>query len=205
MLLVLAFVSSLPLVKQVKHQQALDTSTATKFVKMQLTTLTLCATTILIFYLVYQHYNQRNRIPGPTPLPLVGNIKDFPPNNGVPEYQHWLKHKDLYGGISSVSVLGTTLIIIHDKKLAHELLEQSASKTSGRPTMVMANELCGYASIVLCQGYTTAFKQSRKFLHRELGTKVTAAQFQDAQESEVARQLVRTLKEPEKLLEHFQT
>jgi len=172
---------------------------------MALAILSLCATTIAIVYLTYNHYAQRDRIPGPTPLPILGNIKDFPPNDGVPEYQHWLKHKDLYGGISSVSVLGTTLIIIHDKKLAHDLLEQSASKTSGRPTMVMANALCGYGSIVLCQKPTAAFKQSRKFLHRELGTKVSAAQFQDVQETEVARQLVRTLNQPENLLGHFQT
>ena len=71
--------------------------------------------------------------------------------------------------------------------------------------MVMANELCGYKRIVLCQSYTPGFKQSRKFLHRELGTVVSAAQFRDAQESEVKRQLVRTLREPEKWLEHFAT
>ena len=69
--------------------------------------------------------------------------------------------------------------------------------------MVMANELCGYKRIVLCQGYTPAFKQSRKFLHRELGTPASAAQFRGAQEKEVGRQLVRTLREPEGLLEHF--
>lgn len=171
---------------------------------MAFTTPALCAITTLIIYLTYRYQNSkhRNRIPGPTPIPILGNIKDFPPPS-IPEYQHWLAHKDLYGGISSVSVLGTTLIIIHDKKAAHDILEQSASKTSGRPTMVMANELCGYASIVLCQSYTAAFKQARKFLHRELGTKVSAAQFQEAQESEVARQLVRMLKEPDGLLEHF--
>ena len=71
--------------------------------------------------------------------------------------------------------------------------------------MVMANELCGYRRIVLCQGYAAAFKQSRKFLHRELGTKVAAKQFRAAQESEVKRQLVKTLRGPEKLPEGFGT
>lgn len=71
--------------------------------------------------------------------------------------------------------------------------------------MTMANELCGYKRIVLCQGYTPDFKQSRKFLHRELGTSVSAAQFRDAQESEVKRLLVRTLREPEKWVEGFGT
>ncbi|KAF9869769.1 o-methylsterigmatocystin oxidoreductase [Colletotrichum karsti] len=142
--------------------------------------------------------------PGPKPLPVLGNVKDFPPD-GTPEHLHWLKHKDLYGPISSVTVMGMTLVIVHDKKMAHDLLDQVASKTSGRPSMVMANKLCGYESIVVCQGYNPMFRRYRKFLHQELGTKVSAAQFRDAQESEVSRQLVRALREPERWLEHYKT
>lgn len=176
---------------------------------MALAALSLLATTISILYLTYHYYfyarHDPSRIPGPTPLPLLGNITSFPPSNDTPEYLHWLKHKDAYGPVSAVSVLGTTLIIIHDRSLAHKLLEKEASKTAGRPEMTMANELCGYKRIVLCQGYTPDFKQSRKFLHRELGTSVSAAQFRDAQESEVKRLLVRTLREPEKWVEGFGT
>jgi len=174
---------------------------------MALLTLTLLATTLSIAYMLY-HLSTRShpsRIPGPTPLPLLGNPTSFPPNDGSPEYLHWLKQKNTYGPISTVTILNTTLILIHDRTLAHELLENQAAKTAGRPGMVMANELCGYRRIVLCQGYTKGFKQARRFLHRELGTQVSAAQFRDAQESEVGRLLVRVLREPEGLLEHFGT
>lgn len=142
--------------------------------------------------------------PGPKSLPLLGNIRDFPPS-GTPEYRHWITHKDLYGDISSVTVMGTTLVIVHNKEMAHELLEKRASTTSGRPTMVMANKLCGYESIVVCQGYNPTFRRYRKYLHRELGTAVSAAQFRHVQETEVGRQLVRALKEPKRWLEHCKT
>lgn len=161
----------------------------------------------LVGYVAYHHSTQKTQRtlpPGPKPLPILGNIRDFPPD-GTPEYQHWMKHKDLYGGISSVTVMGMTLVIIHDKKMAHDLLEQSASKTSGRPTMVMANKLCGYESIVLCQGYNPTFRRYRSYLHQTIGTKASAAQFRDVQEIEVNRQLVRALNEPGKWLEHFKT
>ncbi|PGH32838.1 hypothetical protein GX50_04378 [[Emmonsia] crescens] len=174
---------------------------------MAITSLILLGLTALIGCLLYQQSTQKSRRklpPGPKPHPILGNLKDFPPN-GTPEYQHWLKHKDRYGGISSVTVLGMTLVIIHDKKVAHELLEQMSSTTSGRPTMVMANKLCGYESIVLCQSYTPTFRRCRKYLHRELGTKVSAAQFRSVQEIEVNRQLVRALNEPGKWLEYFKT
>lgn len=174
---------------------------------MELTAAAVWTAIAVVGYLVYRQYQQngpRRRIPGPKALPLLGNIRDFPPA-GVPEYQHWLKHKDLYGGISSVSVMGTTLVIIHDKQMAHDLLERTSSKTSGRPMMTMANKLCGYESTMLCQGYNATFRRSRALLHRELGTKVSAAQFHGAQEIEVNRQLVRALNEPEKWLSHFKT
>ncbi|GAB7335861.1 hypothetical protein MBLNU13_g08124t1 [Cladosporium sp. NU13] len=151
---------------------------------MALIALSLLATPILILYFTY-HYlstqHDHSRIPDPTPLPLLGNITSFPPSDDRPEYLHWLKHKDLYGPISAVNMIGTTLMIIHSRALVHALLSNEAARTAGRPEMTMANDLCGHKRIVLCQ----------------------TAQFRDAQESEVKRQLVRTLREPEKWVEGF--
>jgi hypothetical protein len=154
---------------------------------------------------VYEYASQKARKrlpPGPRPLPLVGNVNDMP-MPGVPEFEHWLKHKDLYGPISSVTVLGMTIVLVHDRQAVHDLLDKAASKTSGRPSMMMAGKLCGYESIVLCQGYTPTFRRCRKLLHQELGTKASAAQFRVVQEEQTKRQLVRALNEPSKWLEHF--
>jgi hypothetical protein len=167
----------------------------------------LWATVILVGYLMYRQQNQKLRYklpPGPKSLPILGNIKDLPPD-GTPEYQHWLKHKDLYGGISSVTVLGMSLVLIHDKEAAHALLDQMSSKTSGRPAMIMANKLSGYESIVVCQGYNSTYRRYRRYLHQELGTKATAAQFHGIQEIEVGRQLVRALKDPRDWINHLKT
>ncbi|KAF5023001.1 hypothetical protein F66182_4959 [Fusarium sp. NRRL 66182] len=160
---------------------------------------------IVFLALQYLMLNIQHRTPpGPKPLPLIGNARDFPPE-GVPEYQHWLRHKDLYGPISSVTLLGTRLVIIHDREAAHDLLDKTAIKTSGRPSMTFANKICGYERIVLCQGYTSTFRRYRKMLHQELGTKTSAAQFQNAQEVQVNRQLVRALNEPGRWFEHLKT
>lgn len=86
---------------------------------------------------------QRNTIPlppGPKVLPLFGNITDLPPP-GMPEYRHWLKHKDRYGSLSSVTVLGQTIVIIHDQRVAFELMEKRASKHSGRPNLKFGIEM----------------------------------------------------------------
>lgn len=78
--------------------------------------------------------------PGPKGLPFIGNVMDLPPP-GVPEYQHWLKHKEQYGPLSSVTVLGQTMLIIHDKRVAFELMEKRASKYSGRPNLKFGIEM----------------------------------------------------------------
>lgn len=163
---------------------------------------------LLLGYFVYDTYfnrNDRKRLPpGPKPLPVVGNIRDLPPSDAL-EYQHWLKHKDLYGPISSVTVMGLTLVPIHNRQVAHELLNKAAGKTSGRPEMIFANKLCGYDSIILFKGYNDTFRLYRKLLHQELGTAALSSQFREVQELEAKRQLVRALNEPEKLLEHYKT
>lgn len=170
---------------------------------MLISSAALLAAVVVLIYLAFKHVTDKRRLPpGPKPHPIMGNARDFPPAH-IPEYQHWLKHKELYGPISSVSVMGRTIVLVHDRKMAHDLLNSSASKTSGRPTMMMAGKLCGYESIVLCQGYTPVFRHYRKLLHKELGTKVSAAQFRGTQERETAKQLVRALKHPEGWLEHF--
>lgn len=38
----------------------------------------------------------RSLPPGPPRKPIIGNLFDFP-KPGSKEWEHWLKHKDLYG------------------------------------------------------------------------------------------------------------
>jgi len=78
--------------------------------------------------------------PGPKGIPFLGNVNDLPPA-GMLECHHWLKHKDIYGPISSVTVLGQTFIIINDAQIALELLRDRSAIHSGRPHMVFSSEM----------------------------------------------------------------
>ncbi|KAH7013861.1 cytochrome P450 [Ilyonectria destructans] len=142
--------------------------------------------------------------PGPKPLPIVGNIRDMPPR-GAPEYQHWLKFKDTYGPISCVTIFGQSLIIIHDRDAAHDLFEKSSTKTSGRPQLHFASKLCGYGVLLSFQQYNATFRQHRKLVHRQLGTKAVASRFHDIQDIESRRFLLRILDSPISLMEHIKT
>ena len=102
----------------------------------------------IVFYTLSRFFLRKNSHdlpipPGPKGIPLIGNINDLP-KPGILECHHWLKHKDLYGPISSVTVLGQTFVIVNDAKIAVELLSNRAAIYSGRPHMVFSGDM--YAS-----------------------------------------------------------
>ncbi|KAM4065683.1 cytochrome p450 [Hirsutella rhossiliensis] len=142
--------------------------------------------------------------PGPKPLPIVGNIMDLPPK-GVPEFQHWLKHKEAYGLISSVTVMGQTLVIIHDKQAAHHLMEKNSIKTSARPQFEFASKLCGFGEILASQQYGDKYRRGRKMVHQQLGTMAAATRYNDIQEVGARRFLLQVLNKPEHLIKHLKT
>jgi hypothetical protein len=97
---------------------------------------------VAVAYLLYQWWTQDPRPlpPGPKGLPLVGNLNDLP-KPGELEHEFWLKHKEVYGPLSSITVLGSTFVIVNDANIALELLRDRAVNYSSRPTMTFAGEL----------------------------------------------------------------
>lgn len=90
-----------------------------------------------VYLIIQLSRGKKNELPlppGPKGLPLVGNLADLP-KPGDLEYEHWLKHKDLYGPLSSITVLGNTFVIINDAKLAQKLLGERSELHSARPFM----------------------------------------------------------------------
>ncbi|KAL6802250.1 cytochrome P450 [Trichoderma sp. SZMC 28012] len=165
---------------------------------------------VLIGVLVYSLFFRRKRDallplpPGPKPLPILGNIRDGPPK-GVPDFLHWLTFKDKYGPISSLTVLGQTAVILHDKDAAIELLDKKESlKTSGRPSFAFLR-MCGYTQLLPLLQYNDEFRLQRKLLHQQIGTKRLASQYTDIQDVEVKRFLLRLLNDPDNLFNHIRS
>lgn len=78
--------------------------------------------------------------PGPKGLPFLGNIRDLPPP-GTLEWPHWQSHKEKYGPITSVTVLGQHFVILHDRQVITDLLETRAMKSASRPKLVFAGDM----------------------------------------------------------------
>lgn len=73
--------------------------------------------------------------PGPTRLPLIDNLLDLPKEYN---WVYWSKYKELYGPISSLSVMGQNFIILNDQNSSIELLEKRSTNYSDRPSFLFA-------------------------------------------------------------------
>ncbi|PIL23523.1 cytochrome P450 [Ganoderma sinense ZZ0214-1] len=99
--------------------------------------------------------------PGPRPLPLIGNLFDMPTKNVAPTFHQICRN---YGDIVYLSVFGQSTVVIDSYDAAVELLEQRSLQTSDRPRLVMA-ELAGLAWEFSVEGYTPAWRRSRRTFH----------------------------------------
>lgn len=140
--------------------------------------------------------------PGPRGLPFLGNVQDLP-KPGILEAHHWLKHKELYGSISSVTVMGQSLIIINDAKLAFELMEKRSAIHSSRPKQIFAGEMLGWENSLGLSPYNNRFRTYRKNMARIIGSKLSASQFNELQEEEVGHFLLKIREDPDSLLQHI--
>ncbi|CAF3560994.1 hypothetical protein SNK03_006415 [Fusarium graminearum] len=142
--------------------------------------------------------------PGPKPIPIIGNLLDLPPA-GTAEYKHWAKHKELYGPISSLNILGQPMIVLNSPDAMHELLEKRSTKTSSRPSATFGGELCGFKVMLPLIPYGDKFRYFRKLVHQQMGTKLICSEFRDTQDLESLRFLIRNLERPEELQKHIKT
>lgn len=78
--------------------------------------------------------------PGPKGSFLFGNLKDLP-SPGEKEWLHWAKHKEIYGPLSYLRVLGQDMMIISDYRIAFELFEKRGANYSGRPVQQFGGEM----------------------------------------------------------------
>ncbi|KAL5375290.1 hypothetical protein DPSP01_011300 [Paraphaeosphaeria sporulosa] len=123
-------------------------------------------------------------------MPLLGNIRDLPPP-GKLEYTHWLELKNIYGPISSITVLGQTLVFIHDKNIADELLNKRSAIYSGRPRLRFGLDMVGWIDAMSSLQNNALHRLYRKYAYQQIGSKAAVSRYHSMQEAIVGRTLQR--------------
>lgn len=169
--------------------------------------LALCGILALWYFARTQYFGRKPQLalpPGPKPLPIIGNLFDLPPKD-VPEFEHWLKYKNIYGPITTINVVGQKIIIIHDRHAASNILERNSLQTSGRLRPQFGSILCGFGSSPLILPYNSKLRQARRNFHKHIGSSAAVAQNHNIREIESRRFLIRLLYNPKELDRHIKT
>ncbi|EME78837.1 uncharacterized protein MYCFIDRAFT_190975 [Pseudocercospora fijiensis CIRAD86] len=142
--------------------------------------------------------------PGPRRLPLIENMLDMPPKGGR-NWVHYTKQRDLYGPITSLTALGTTVILLHDYNLAEEFLSKRAVIASDRPRPFFLTQMCGWGKNIGFIPYDRRLRAMRKQIHALLGTQTALADFNPVQDIETRRFLLRVLRKPDQFLKYIKS
>ncbi|KXT12870.1 hypothetical protein AC579_5391 [Pseudocercospora musae] len=142
--------------------------------------------------------------PGPRRLPLIDNMFDMPPKGGR-NWEHYTKQRDLYGPITSLTALGTTVILLHDFNLAEEFLSKRAVIASDRPRPFFLTQMCGWNRNIGFIPYDRRLRGMRKHIHSLLGTQTALADFNPVQDIETRRFLLRILRKPDQFLKYIKS
>ncbi|KAF7292754.1 O-methylsterigmatocystin oxidoreductase [Mycena indigotica] len=149
-------------------------------------------------YIVVRFFRPRPPLPpGPRGWPVIGNLLDMPKEDA---WVHWISHKETYGPISSLTVLGSTIIIISDMQTTFDLLDKRSNIYSGRPTFTFAGDMIGWDKQLILSQYGERFRAMRLLLKGFVGSKAAIVPFQATQEIETRYFLARLLEKPETLI-----
>ncbi|KAI0080132.1 cytochrome P450 [Panus rudis PR-1116 ss-1] len=136
--------------------------------------------------------------PGPTPLPVLGNVFD------IPMSQPWLAFASMsekYGDIVYMRILNQPIIVLSSTEAIYELLEKRGSIYSGRPKGVMTHDLVGSEWVLALAGYGERWRRLRRVFHQYFGPLVLPEY--EAIQTEVTQTfLKRLLDSPQEFLQH---
>jgi len=140
--------------------------------------------------------------PGPQRWPIIGSWPIMPKELDWQTFHQWSKEQNT--DILHIDAMGNHIIVLDTPELANELLEKRSSIYSGRPRMVMMNELMGWTFNFGFQDYGDWWRQHRKMMHQSFHPQA-ALKFRP-HELRACHNLLRQLAEdPSNLIRHLRT
>jgi len=152
----------------------------------------------LVFRLLKIGRREAGLPPGPSTVPLLGNLHIFPTEFAHFKFTEWAK---VYGEIYSLKIGPGTAVVISSMAAVKELMERRSGNTADRPPNHMVDAITGGLNMVLAR-YTDEWRILRRTAHAIL-TPQASMQHLPIQKAEATQLLHDLLIAPEKFYTHI--
>ncbi|KAG7087458.1 hypothetical protein E1B28_013424 [Marasmius oreades] len=154
------------------------------------------------FRLLVKSYRRGLRLPpGPTGIPILGNILQVQAQRDVPlwiEYSNWAQ---TYGDVFSFSVFGSRTVVLNSYKAITELLEHRSHNYSDRPRQTMLVELMRWNWMFSLMEYSDQWRLHRKTFHQSFHPR-SLSEYHDIQRRRTAQLVKKLLTSPNDFFQH---
>jgi len=141
----------------------------------------LCAFVLFVLYSGSRKKKETRRYPpGPTPDPIIGNVRSFPQHDPHIVFAKWGK---TFGELTYVHVLGKPIIILNSLDIMKNLLDKRGVNYSGRPRSILY-EMIEWSETVILLPFGEKWKKQRRMISENF-TPTTVKEYFPLVESEV--------------------
>ncbi|KAI9566797.1 cytochrome P450 [Boletus coccyginus] len=140
--------------------------------------------------------------PGPSPVPIVGNVLGINPAAPWEAYTRWAK---MYGDLVYSRLLNQEVIVISSEEVAKDLLERRSYNYSDRPAIIrMTNDFFGWSFNSVMVPYSDRWRLHRRLFHQAFRPEAVL-DYQPVQLQKARELILNLLETPENYIAHVQT
>lgn len=153
---------------------------------------------ILVYQLLQVGKRLKGLPPGPTTLPIVGNLHQ------LPEEDVHLKFKesaDQYGEMYSVMLGNQRMVVLNSPRVVKDLIDARSNNYSSRSDLYVSQTLISGGYRLVLMQYDDGWRLARKMIHSLLNIE-TAVQYIPYQELELRQMLADMVRKPNAYQDH---
>ncbi|CCM04535.1 uncharacterized protein FIBRA_06716 [Fibroporia radiculosa] len=139
---------------------------------------------------------------GPRPLPLIGNIHQFPFEYHQKVFAEWGR---TYGPVIYAKILHMDVVILNSVQAAEDLMEKRGTMYSDRPHFSLITDLIGWAPNMALMPYTHQWRRHRRWYQAAIGTQQSLSGYGLFQERESLKLLLNLFETPRSFIAHLKT
>ncbi|KAI9777088.1 MAG: hypothetical protein M1816_004914 [Peltula sp. TS41687] len=140
----------------------------------------------IVYSILFVGRRARNYPPGPSTLPLIGNLHQIPLTGAHRQFTEWAKK---YGGIFSLKLGPGTAVVLTDRRLVKSLLDKKSSIYSNRPSSYVAFDLITKGDHLLVMNYGDTWRCFRKLVHQHFMESMVEKEHLKLQNAEAVQML----------------